>query len=82
MQCANLSDDELFQAIAANTNAISDLLHRRTELEDKITKTNDPVTLSQLMDCYVGVVNRFESEFRTYTTELRRRSGVGDNSSL
>jgi hypothetical protein len=82
MQCANLSDDELFQAIAANTNAISDLLLRRTELEDQITKTTDPITLSQLMDSYVGAVSSFESEYRTCTAELRRRSCVGENSSL
>jgi hypothetical protein len=82
MQCANLSDDELFQAIAANTNAISDLLLRRTELEGQITKTTDPVTLSQLMDAYVGAVSNFESEYRTCTAELRRRSDVGENSSV
>jgi hypothetical protein len=76
MQCAKLSDDELFQAIAANTDAMSDLLHRRTELEAEISSTTDPARLSQLMNSYLGAINGFESEYRSYTAELLRRSDL------
>ena len=41
MQCVNLSDDELLLAIAANTDAMSDLLQQRADLEGEICGTPD-----------------------------------------
>lgn len=73
MQCVNLSDDELWQAIAANTNAMSDLLHQRAEFDADICSIADPAQRSELMDSYVGTVNRFETDYRAYMAELRRR---------
>ena len=73
MQCANLSDDELWRAIAANTDAVSDLLHQRAELEVEIRDMTDPTARTDLMSSYVGAVNKFESEYRAYAAEIRRR---------
>ncbi len=73
MQCVDLSDDELWQAIAANTDAISDLLHQRAEVEAEINSMSDPASRTELMSSYVGAVNKFESEYRTYTAEICRR---------
>jgi hypothetical protein len=73
MQCVNLTDDELWRAIAANTEAMSELLHKRAELDTQISITTEPVRRSGLISAYLGMVNKFESEFRAYTTELRRR---------
>jgi hypothetical protein len=73
VQCASLTDDELWAAIAANTDAVSDLLHQRAELEAEIDGVTDPASRTELMSSYVGAVNRFESEYRACTTELRRR---------
>ena len=73
MQCVDLTDDELWQAIAANTDAMSDLLHQRAELEAEISEMTDPAARTDLMSSYVGAVNKFESEYRTYTAEIRRR---------
>jgi hypothetical protein len=73
VQCVDLTDDELLRAIAANTDAVSDLLHQRAELEAEISGMSDPATRTELMSSYVGTVNKFESEYRTYAAELRRR---------
>lgn len=73
MQCVNLTDDELWRGIAANTDAMSELLDQRVELEAEISSTNDLVKLSALMDSFISRVNRFEGEYRAYITELRRR---------
>ncbi|HEY6619122.1 MAG TPA: hypothetical protein VIY68_06245 [Steroidobacteraceae bacterium] len=73
MQCVNLSDDELWNAIAENADALSDLLHQRAEVENEINGMSDPASRTELMSSYVGAVNKFESEYRTYTAEIRRR---------
>ena len=76
MHCVDLTDDELWQAIAANTDAISDLLHQRTEVENQINGVSDPASRTELMSSYVGAVNMFESEYRAYTAEIGRRYPV------
>ena len=73
VQCVDLSDDELWQAIAANTDAMSDLLHQRAEFDAEISSISDPAERSELMGSYVGTVNRFETDYRAYMAELRRR---------
>lgn len=73
MQCGNLTDDELWRAIAANTDAMSELLDRRVELESEISSLNDLAKLSELTDSYISALNKFEGEYRVYTAELRRR---------
>jgi hypothetical protein len=73
VQYVNLTDDELWRAIAANTDAMSDLLHRRFELDAEISTLSDPARRSELMSSYVGTVDKFEGEYRTYTAELRHR---------
>lgn len=73
MQCVNLSDDELLRAIAANTDTMSDLLHQRADLETEISGTTDFAKRAALMTSYMTAVNRFESDYRACTAELRRR---------
>ena len=73
MQCVDLTDDELWRAIADNTDTMSDLLHQRAELEAEIGSMSDPAERTELMSSYVGTVDKFESEYWTYAAELRRR---------
>jgi len=73
VQCANLTDDELFLAIAANTDAMSDLLQQQSDFDDEISTITDPDQRSELMSSYIGTVNRFETDYRAYMAELRRR---------
>lgn len=73
MQIIDLTDDELLRAIAANTDAMSDLLHQRVQLDAAISNLSDPFNRSELLTSYVGTVNNFESEYRACAAELRRR---------
>jgi len=73
VHCVNLTDDELLQEIAVNTDAVSDLLCRRAELEAEIRRTTDPASLTAMMSSYMVVVHKFESDYRSCMAELRRR---------
>jgi hypothetical protein len=61
MQCAKLTDDELWRAIEKNTEEISALLRQQAELDDA--------------DCIASHVlaSRFQREYRQYVAELQRR---------
>ena len=72
MQCANLTDDELWQAIAHNTTVMSALVYRRLELDAGNTR-NDVIHRAQLMQSNLETINKLERKYREYTAELRRR---------
>ena len=72
MQCVNLTDDELWRAIAQNTNAMSALVYRRIELDAGNTR-NDVIHRAQLMQSNAEIINKLERKYREYTDELRRR---------
>ena len=72
MQCENLTDDELWQAIAHNTTAMSALVYRRLELDAGDTR-NDVIDRAQLMQSNLETVGKLERKYRAYTDELRRR---------
>jgi hypothetical protein len=69
MQCVNLTDDELWQAIAHNTTVMSALVCRRLELDAGNTR-NDVIHRAQLMQSNLETISKLE---RKYTDELRRR---------
>jgi len=72
MQCLNLTDDELWQAIAHNTTAMSALVYRRLELDAGHTR-NDVIDRAQLMQSNLETISKLERKYREYTDELRRR---------
>ena len=72
MQCVNLTDDELWQAIAHNTTAMSALVYRRLELDAGNTR-NDVIDRAQLMQSNLETISKLEHKYREYTDELRRR---------
>jgi hypothetical protein len=72
MQCANLSDDELWRAIAQNTETMSALLHQQAELD----KADSSAIHFRKRDLVV-FANRFQRQYREYTAELRRRYSLG-----
>ena len=73
MQCVNLTDDELWRAIAENTHAFSQVAEQRHELDAAIAASDDPACREKLMRLHLDTVNRFQREYRAYTAELRRR---------
>jgi hypothetical protein len=72
MQCVNLTDDELWQAIAHNTTVMSALVCRRLELDAGNTR-NDVIHRAQLMQSNAETISKLERKYREYTDELRRR---------
>src|SRR5271157_6063431 len=72
MQCVNLTDDELWQAIAHNTTVMSALVYRRIEL-DADNARNDIIDRAQLMQLNLETISKLERKYREYTDELRRR---------
>ena len=73
MQCVNLTDDELWQAIAENTQALSVMVAQQHELDAAIAASDDPACRAKLMRLHLDTVNRYQREYRAYTAELRRR---------
>jgi hypothetical protein len=72
VRCVELTDDELWRAIAENTNAMSDVIHQQIELGGKIGETDDPGQ-ADLRGSRLEAINRYQREYRDYTAELRRR---------
>jgi hypothetical protein len=77
MQCVNLTDDQLWQAIARNTNVMSALVYRRIEL-DAGNARNDIIDRAQLMQSNLETISKLERKYREYTDELRRRYPAPD----
>jgi hypothetical protein len=72
MQCVNLTDDDLWRAIANNTDAMSQLIQKQLELDAHIGP-RDPDSRAYLMRFHVERANKFQHEYCVYTAELRRR---------
>ena len=77
MQCVNLTDDELWRAIAQNTNAMSALVYRRLEL-DAGNARDDVIDRAQLMQSNLETITKLERKYREFTDELRRRYPAPD----
>jgi hypothetical protein len=80
MECAELTDDELWRAIAENTNALSLVAEQRQELDAAIAASYNAAGRASLMRLHLATVNRFHREYRAYTAELRRRHALCEQS--
>jgi hypothetical protein len=72
MQSENLSDEQLWRAIAQNTNAMTALIHRQLELAAVKTIT-DSIRHAKLRESNSEIIDRLARNYREYTAELRRR---------
>jgi hypothetical protein len=72
MQSGNLSDEQLWRAIAQNTNAMTALIHRQLELAAAKTIT-DNIRHAKLRESNSEIIDRLARNYREYTAELRRR---------
>lgn len=68
MQCANMTDDELWRAISQNTEAMADLVRQMSESK---TGSNAGTRTNRVSNAQT--INTLEQQYRTYTAELRRR---------
>ena len=80
MRCVDLTDDELWRAIAENTNAMADAIHQQFELDWKVGEADDPASRAHLVRSRLEAINRYQREYQDYTAELRRRHAITEAS--
>jgi hypothetical protein len=68
VQWVNMTDEELWRAIAQNTDETSTLLALDADIG-----ANEPDKRTDLMRSHLKTINRLQGEYRGYTAELRRR---------
>jgi hypothetical protein len=66
----HLTDDELWRAIADNTNALSALIEKQCEWDAELGETAIVDTLNSISVCRADTYYR---EYRDYIAEVRRR---------
>ena len=72
MQSANRTDEQLWRAIAQNTNAMTALIHRQLELASVNTIT-DSIRQAKLRESNAETIDKLARNYQEYTAELRRR---------
>jgi hypothetical protein len=72
MQSENLTDEQLWRAIAQNTNAMTALIHPQLELT-AVTTISDSIRQAKLRESNAERIGKLERNYREYTAELRRR---------
>ena len=77
MQCVNLTDEQLFRAIAQNTNAMTALIHQQLELYPAVKTLGDRIRQTMLKKSNADRIGKLERNYREYSAELRRRYALG-----
>jgi hypothetical protein len=67
-----MTDEELWRAIADNTDAISVLIEKQFELDAGMA-SSDPNTLQTLMLFNVQTIDKYHREYRDLIAEFHRR---------
>lgn len=80
MQSENLTDEQLWRAIAQNTNAMTALIHRQLELA-AVTTISDSIRQAKLRESNAERMGKLERNYREYTAELRRRYSLDSEQS-
>jgi hypothetical protein len=69
MGLVNLTDDELWRAIAHNTEALSALIQQQLKMNGRPGRLQTMVVRAQTIDA-------LERQYRIYSAELRRRHSL------
>ena len=77
MQCVNLTDEQLFRAIAQNTNAMTALIHQQLELYPAVKTLGDRIRQAMLKKSNADRIGKLERNYWEYSAELRRRYALG-----
>ena len=65
--------DQLWQAIAQNTNAMAALIHQQLELDPAVNTPNGIIRQAKLRESNTERIAKLERNYREYTAELSRR---------
>jgi hypothetical protein len=80
MQVENLTDEQLWRAIAQNTNAMSALIHQQLELA-AVHTISDSIRQAKLRELNAERISKLARNYREYTAELRRRYSLDSEES-
>ena len=72
MRNLHLTDDDLWCAIADNTNALSVLIEEQSKLDAGLG-ASDPDTRQELLLFNVQAISKYHREYKDYIAEVRRR---------
>ena len=72
MRRTHLTDDDLWRAIANNTDAMSALIEEQIVLEAELG-ASDPDSRRKLMLFNVQAINNYNRQYRDFIAEIRRR---------
>jgi hypothetical protein len=73
MQCEKLTDEQLWRAIAGNTNAMTALVHQQLELAPAVNTLSDTIRQAKLRESNAERIGKLERNYLQYIAELRRR---------
>jgi hypothetical protein len=73
MQSVNLTDEQLWRAIAQNTNAMTALIHQQLELDPAVNTLSNTIRQVKLRESNAERIGKLERNYQEYTAELRRR---------
>jgi hypothetical protein len=73
MHSVNLTDEELWRAIAQNTNAMTALVHKQLELDPAANTLSDTIRQAKLRETNAERIGKLARNYQEYTAELRRR---------
>ena len=73
MQSVNLTDEQLWRAIAQNTNAMTALIHQHLELDPAVNTLSDTIRQAKLRETNAERIGKLARNYQEYTAELRRR---------
>jgi hypothetical protein len=72
MQFENATDEQLWRAIARNTNAITALINQQLELA-AVHTISDSIRQAKLRETNAERIGKLARNYQEYTAELRRR---------
>jgi hypothetical protein len=70
VRCTKLTNEELWRAIARNTETMASLLHQDGELDTSVGDTGDANAQAETKAKCISVL---DWQYRAYSAELRRR---------
>ncbi len=73
MQSVNLTDEQLWRAIAQNTNAMTALIHQQLELDPAVNTLSNTIRQVKLRESNAERIDKLERNYAEYAAELRRR---------
>jgi hypothetical protein len=70
MQSVNLTDEQLWRAIAQNTNAMTALIHQQLELDPAVNTLSNTIRQAKLRESNAERIGKLERNYAEYTASF------------